>query len=106
MVWSEYESPFGRLTLVAGDRGLRALHFPGRAPALDPAARDPGRLADVRGQLDECFAGTARPSTCRWSSAGLGYRGGLERKRALLDFEAAGDERPRFWTHQGQLALL
>jgi methylated-DNA-[protein]-cysteine S-methyltransferase len=35
----------------------------------------------------------------------IGYRGGLHRKRALLDFEAATSS-ARFWTHQGQLALL
>jgi methylated-DNA-[protein]-cysteine S-methyltransferase len=34
-----------------------------------------------------------------------GYRGGLQRKRALLDFEAA-TSRAGFWTHQGQLALM
>jgi methylated-DNA-[protein]-cysteine S-methyltransferase len=35
-----------------------------------------------------------------------GYRGGLQRKRALLDFEAARAGRPGLWTHQGQLSLL
>ncbi len=35
-----------------------------------------------------------------------GYRGGVHRKRQLLDFEAAGVGRPRFWSHRGQLALL
>jgi methylated-DNA-[protein]-cysteine S-methyltransferase len=35
-----------------------------------------------------------------------GYRGGLQRKRALLDFEAARAGRPGSWTHQGQLSLL
>ena len=35
-----------------------------------------------------------------------GYRGGLEGKRALLGFEAAGADRARFWTHQGQLAVF
>ena len=34
-----------------------------------------------------------------------GYRGGLWRKRALLDFEAAGAARAERWIHQGQLAL-
>jgi methylated-DNA-[protein]-cysteine S-methyltransferase len=35
-----------------------------------------------------------------------GYRGGLERKRALLEFEAARVGRAGLWTHQGQLSLL
>ncbi len=35
-----------------------------------------------------------------------GYRGGLRRKRSLLDFETAGAGRAGFWTHLGQLALL
>ena len=35
-----------------------------------------------------------------------GYRGGLQRKRALLDFEAGRVGRAGFWTHQGQLSLL
>ena len=33
-----------------------------------------------------------------------GYRGGLQRRRALLEFEAAGADRAGFWTHQGPLA--
>jgi methylated-DNA-[protein]-cysteine S-methyltransferase len=171
MVWSEFDSPFGRLTLVAGDRGLRALHFPGRARVLDPAGRDPGGLGAVRAQLEEYFAGEretfdlaldlggtpfrrrvwqalrelpygrvttygelARELGVRDTQASAaqkvawaigatpapivvpchrvlgadgsltGYRGGLQRKRALLDFEAGGAA--RFWSHQGQLALL
>jgi methylated-DNA-[protein]-cysteine S-methyltransferase len=35
-----------------------------------------------------------------------GYRGGLEVKRALLDFESATSGRAGFWPHAGQLALL
>lgn len=35
-----------------------------------------------------------------------GYRGGLQRKRALLDMEAAGVGEARFRDGQGQLALL
>ncbi len=57
MTWSAYDSPLGPLTLVAGEAGLRAVHFPGLAPAMDPAERDPDALRDVRDQLDEYFAG-------------------------------------------------
>jgi methylated-DNA-[protein]-cysteine S-methyltransferase len=173
MAWSDFDSPFGRLTLVAGDRGLREVHFPGRVPVLDPAGRDPGRLSAVREQLEQYFAGErevfelaldlggtvfrrrvwqalrelpygrvttygelARELGVRDTQASAaqkvawaigatpapivvpchrvvsadgsltGYRGGLQRKRSLLDFEADGAERPRFWAHQGRLALL
>jgi O-6-methylguanine DNA methyltransferase len=37
--------------------------------------------------------------------APTGYRGGLWRKRALLDFEAAHATRPEFRVRHGQLAL-
>jgi methylated-DNA-[protein]-cysteine S-methyltransferase len=181
MAWGEYESPLGRLTLVAGEAGLREVHFPGRAPVLDPAGRDPDVLRDVREQLEEYFAGEretfevaldvsgtafrrrvwhalrelpygqvttygqlarelavsdsaapvagGRPVTAAqkvaWEIGAVptpivvpchrvvgadgsltGYLGGLQRKQALLDFEAAGAKRTGFWSHHGQLALL
>ena len=180
MRWSSHESPFGRLTLVAGDRGLRELHFPGRVSALKPADRDPGSLRDVLNQLEEYFAGkretfdvalhlsgtvfqrrvwralqelpygrvttyghlarelgiddSRTPGTggrlvsaaqkVGWAIGAnptpivipchrvigadgslSGYSGGLQRKRALLDFETAAPS-AGFWSHQGQLALL
>lgn len=180
MGWSRYESPFGSLTLIGGKVGLREVHFPGRAPALDRAERDPDSLRDVLNQMEEYFAGERErfevaldlPGTAfrqrvwralqelsygrvttyghlahelgvedsvRSASGGrlvsaaqkvawaigatptpivipchrvigadgslTGYRGGLQRKRRLLDFEAA-TSRTGFWTHQGQLALL
>jgi methylated-DNA-[protein]-cysteine S-methyltransferase len=64
-IWSTYESPLGRLTLVAGPRGLRRISFPGRGgerPDRDESTRDPGALvfADVTAQLDEYFSGVRR----------------------------------------------
>ena len=61
-IWSTYESPLGRLTLVAGPRGLRSISFPGGgAPAQDrETAPDPDALAEVTGQLDEYFSGERR----------------------------------------------
>jgi methylated-DNA-[protein]-cysteine S-methyltransferase len=61
-IWSTYESPLGRLTLVAGPRGLRSISFPGGGlPAqVRQAAPDPNALAEVTGQLDEYFAGERR----------------------------------------------
>jgi hypothetical protein len=57
MSWTTHESPFGPLTLVSGEAGLRALHFPERAPALDPADHDPDALRDVCEQLEQYLAG-------------------------------------------------
>ena len=61
-IWSTYESPLGRLTLVAGPRGLRSISFPGGgAPAHErEAAPDPNALSEVIGQLDEYFSGVRR----------------------------------------------
>jgi O-6-methylguanine DNA methyltransferase len=83
-IWSTYESPLGRLTLVAGRLGLRAISFPGRdgelpgrdgelpgrdgeppgrdgePPGCDHPTRHPDAFAEVTGQLDEYFAGERR----------------------------------------------
>jgi methylated-DNA-[protein]-cysteine S-methyltransferase len=61
-IWSTYESPLGRLTLVAGPRGLRSISFPGGGlpPQDREAAPDPDALAEVTGQLDEYFSGVRR----------------------------------------------
>jgi methylated-DNA-[protein]-cysteine S-methyltransferase len=56
-VWDVVDTPIGPLTLVAGAAGLRAIHFPDRAPELDPGERDPQRLAPAVAQLREYFAG-------------------------------------------------
>jgi methylated-DNA-[protein]-cysteine S-methyltransferase len=148
--WDTYDSPIGPLTLVAGETGLAALHFPGQAPALREQDRRPDALAAAAAQLDEYFAGerqafeldldlsgtpfqeavwgelrelsygttvsykelaerVGRPDLVRAVGAAVGrtpvpivvpchrvvgsdgaltgYRGGLERKRALLDLE-------------------
>ncbi|HEY5189762.1 MAG TPA: methylated-DNA--[protein]-cysteine S-methyltransferase [Solirubrobacteraceae bacterium] len=58
--WSICESPVGRLTLIGGPDGLRALHFPGECGDLDDAARDDEGLADAIDQLQEYFAGERR----------------------------------------------
>jgi methylated-DNA-[protein]-cysteine S-methyltransferase len=53
-----FESPFGPLTLLAGERGLRRLYFPGTAPDLDDffdGDREPSRV--VIEQLQQYFAG-------------------------------------------------
>ena len=55
---TEYESPFGPLTLRGGPRGLSALRFPGHGGPLVEVADDPGLLGEAKRQLDEYFAGS------------------------------------------------
>jgi methylated-DNA-[protein]-cysteine S-methyltransferase len=83
MAWIDYESPFGRLTLVGGDRGLREVHFPGRSPALDPAERDPEPLREACRQLAEYFAGRRRTFALALDLAGSPFRQRVW--RALLE---------------------
>jgi methylated-DNA-[protein]-cysteine S-methyltransferase len=58
--WTIYESPLGPLTLVGGQSGLHALHFPERRGPLDDRARDDALLAPAARQLAEYFAGRRR----------------------------------------------
>jgi methylated-DNA-[protein]-cysteine S-methyltransferase len=58
MPFTTFDSPFGELTLVAGPDGtLRRLYFPGTAPALAAADRDPDSLVVATEQLAQYFAG-------------------------------------------------
>jgi methylated-DNA-[protein]-cysteine S-methyltransferase len=54
--WSTCESPVGRLTLIAGPRGLRGIAFPLVEEPVVRAATG-GVLADATRQLEEYFAG-------------------------------------------------
>ena len=103
-----YESPVGALTLVADDEVLTGVYFSRHWYRPDPSSFGPlvpGALADVRRQLDEYFAGERRLLDVPVRASGdefqqrvwklidgIGYGGGLERKRFLLDLER-GDER-------------
>lgn len=59
-----HDSPVGRLRLVGGDLGLRAVLWPlerdGRVRLPDASGRSHPVLDDARRQLDEYFAGTRR----------------------------------------------
>jgi methylated-DNA-[protein]-cysteine S-methyltransferase len=56
--WTNYESPIGPLTLVAGPSGLMNLSFPGRLrPPADAAKRPMPAVVD---QLEAYFAGQLR----------------------------------------------
>ena len=58
MTYTIFNSPIGELTLVAGpDGALRRLYFPGTAPGLAAAERDPDALAAATEQLEEYFRG-------------------------------------------------
>jgi methylated-DNA-[protein]-cysteine S-methyltransferase len=56
--WTTYESPLGRLTLLAGPSGLSHLYFEGRAPQVSEAARR--EMPETARQLDDYFAGRRR----------------------------------------------
>jgi methylated-DNA-[protein]-cysteine S-methyltransferase len=51
------ETPVGRLTLVAGDRGLRRVLWPGETPPAGAGAGPHPVLDAAAGQLEEYFAG-------------------------------------------------
>jgi methylated-DNA-[protein]-cysteine S-methyltransferase len=57
---AQLETPVGRLTVVAGDRGLRSVLFAGEAPPERAVEGLHPLLASVARQLDEYFAGERR----------------------------------------------
>lgn len=65
LVTTHHDSPVGRLTLVASDRGARAVLWPEDRPdrvrfAEPPVEADHPVLAEMARQLDEYFAGERR----------------------------------------------
>ncbi len=62
MSFTIYESPIGALTLVTGEQGLRALHFPRRGPSKREQYGNPAdaTLTAAAEQLDAYFAGELR----------------------------------------------
>jgi methylated-DNA-[protein]-cysteine S-methyltransferase len=60
--WITYDSPLGRLLLVAGPRGLRTIAFPGHGAPVTEESHDAGlsALTDAARQLDEYFGGERR----------------------------------------------
>jgi methylated-DNA-[protein]-cysteine S-methyltransferase len=56
--WMSYESPIGPLTLVAGQRGIVSLGFPGRLRPPAGAAKRP--MPETVDQLEAYFAGELR----------------------------------------------
>jgi methylated-DNA-[protein]-cysteine S-methyltransferase len=55
LAWSVHQSPIGPLTALATPAGLRALHFEGQAPPLDPVRER--EMPVLAAQLAEFFAG-------------------------------------------------
>jgi methylated-DNA-[protein]-cysteine S-methyltransferase len=58
LAWSVHQSPVGPLTALATPAGLRALHFEGQAPPLDPGRRR--EMPGLAAQLAAFFAGERR----------------------------------------------
>jgi methylated-DNA-[protein]-cysteine S-methyltransferase len=58
LTWTAYESPLGRLTLIASPAGIREVRFPGRSGRLAKAAHR--RMPQAEGQLTSYFAGERR----------------------------------------------
>jgi methylated-DNA-[protein]-cysteine S-methyltransferase len=55
LTWTTYDSPLGRLTLVASPIGIRSLRFPGSSPQLVQVAQQPMPHAET--QLASYFTG-------------------------------------------------
>ena len=79
--WTVYESPIGPLTLVAGERGLTNLDFPGRFTV--PAGAERAPIPEVTDQLDAYFAGELREFDLRLDPRGTPLQ--LAIWRALLE---------------------
>ncbi len=56
-VWSGCDTPLGRLTLTANERGLDGLFFPGREPEHEEADNRPERFEQATKQVHEYFTG-------------------------------------------------
>jgi methylated-DNA-[protein]-cysteine S-methyltransferase len=54
---AQVDTPIGRLTLVGGKAGLRAVLWPGEAPSDEASAAPDVHLQAAADQLDEYFAG-------------------------------------------------
>ena len=87
--WTAYDSPLGRLTLVASAGGaLRAIHFPG-GPAM--AAEDARAMPPVTAQLDQYFAGERREFELELELTGTGFQMAVwERLREIPYGSTAG----------------
>lgn len=57
IAWTTVDGSLGPLTLIGGPDGLRAVHFEGVAPRLDPRDRDDARLAEPAAQMAAYLAG-------------------------------------------------
>lgn len=58
LAWATYESPIGKLTVVAGPRGIVRLSLPGHASRLPVEAER--AMPEASAQLDQYFAGERR----------------------------------------------
>jgi methylated-DNA-[protein]-cysteine S-methyltransferase len=71
------DTPIGRLTLIAGDDGLRGIRFatePARVPADDSAEPDHPVLVETARQLGEYFAGERQEFDLPLRPAGTAFQ--------------------------------
>ena len=96
-----YESPLGKILLVANERALTGLHFHGEKyyPAIDPVWQfkpDAKFIVRARGQLDEYFAGQRTEFDLPVEPAGTAFQRGVWRALQKIPYGAT--------THYGALA--
>lgn len=74
IAWDVCASPLGPLTLVAGERGLVSLAFPGEAPPPPESAREPAALAAAVAQVQEYLGGARRGFDLPLDLAGTAFQ--------------------------------
>jgi methylated-DNA-[protein]-cysteine S-methyltransferase len=81
VAWASFDTPIGRLLAAAGERGVLRIGLPAEGPGAvvaalpEGAVESPRRLAHVRRQLGEYFAGRRRAFTLELDLSGArGFR--------------------------------
>ena len=83
MLGTTIQTPVGRLTLGATDRGVRLVEFDGRVPSAVEPGTNP-HLEQLLQELDEYFAGTRRRFDVALDPVGTGFQLRVwERLRAI-----------------------
>jgi methylated-DNA-[protein]-cysteine S-methyltransferase len=80
------ETPIGTLRLVASERGLRSVSFPGRTPALEAVEGDSPALAEAARQLGEYFAGSRTAFTVPLDLVGTPFQREAWRRLAEIPY--------------------
>lgn len=83
------QTPLGTFTLVGDERGLSAIHFPGRLASEVAALRESSRHPALRvaaAQLSEYFEGRRRSFTLRLAPEGTGFQRSVWRALEEIPF--------------------